>query len=116
MTQFDDLAMTAFSHVLDMMGEKEDAVWLTSEGVEIPGRVLFKYPTMPSAIGSADRYEYEPDTPTAEYYKGTFHGLKEASDRQSENHLIIRGDRYFVSRVFTKFDGDTYVAELTIDN
>ena len=115
MRQFDDLAKTVFDTVLNLMGELDDAVWLTSDGDEVPGRVLFKYPTLPSAIGDTDRYEYEPDTPTAEFYKDTFIGLKESSDKHNVNHLVIRGDKYFVRRIGTKFDGDTYVAELTIE-
>ena len=110
MPVFDDYAQTTFSHVLNLMGE--EAVWLTSNGDEIEGRVLFNYPTKETVIGQTDSYEYPPNNPTAEYYTDTFQGLKEMSDRQTVERLRIRGEVYFITLVDTKFDGDTYIAHL----
>ena len=112
MNPFDALETQVFSVVLNTMGE--DAIWLKSDGSSVPGRILFKYPTLPTTIGEADTYEYKPVTPTAEWYKDTFVGLKELSDGQNDEYIEIRDDKYFVIRVETKFDGDTYVAQLEL--
>ena len=109
---FDELKQVAFSRVLDVMGE--NAVWECSTGTEVIGRVLFKYPTQPMTIGETDVYEYPPNTPTAEWYQDTFVGLKEASDSHSIEYLLIREKRYFVTKIDTKTDGDTFVAALEL--
>ena len=109
-TQFDEYKQMAFSHVLAVMGE--DAVWESSTGAVETGRILFKYPTQPENIGSADTCEYPPETPSAEWFMDTFTGLKELSDTQNDEYLIIRGERYFITKVETKVDGDTYIASL----
>ena len=106
------MARRTFSHVLDLMGE--DASWLSSGKPLVWGRVLFAYPTEPMKIGMSDSYEYKPVNPTAEYYKDTFEGLKEASDKQQTEFLFIRDAKYFVTSVETKYDGDTYVANLEL--
>ena len=112
--RFDSLKKAVFSQIIDVMGE--DAVWSSSKG-DADGRILFNYPTKPLPIGQSDVYEYEPVTPKAEFYKETFVGLKEATDQQSEEFLIIRGAKYLVTKVVTKFDGDTCIAELElVDN
>jgi len=109
-TRFDEYEQTAFSHVLDVMGE--DAVWESSTGEKVEGKILFKDSTKSENIGSADSYEYPPEKPIAEWYQDTFTGLKELSDGQNDEYLIIRGVRYFITHVETKFDGDTYMANL----
>ena len=109
-TQFDELKQTAFARVLSLMGE--DAVWESSAGFTVEGRILFQYPTKPENIGSSDACEYPPETPVAEWFMDTFTGLKELSDAQNDEYLIIRGEKYFITKVETKVDGDTYVANL----
>jgi len=110
--KFDDMARRTFSHVLDIMGE--DASWLSSDGESVPGRILFAYPTEPMKIGISDSYEYKPVNPTAEYYKDTFEGLKDASDNQQTEFLIIRSAKYFVTSVERIYDGETLVANLEL--
>ena len=112
MTNFDDAAHLAFSYTLDFMGE--DALWQSSLGEVVSGRILFRYPTQPYTIGEADTYEYKVNTPTAEFYKDTFLGLKEMVDEQNFEYMSIRGKRYFIKEIETKFDGDTYVAHLEL--
>ena len=109
-TQFDEYKQMAFSHVLAVMGE--DAVWESSAGDLVEGKILFEYPTQPDNIGSSDTYEYPPEKPVAEWFMDTFIGLKELSDAQNYEYLIIRGERYFITKVETKVDGDTYIANL----
>ena len=107
---FDKHKQRTFSHILDIMGE--NAVWERSEtGETEEGRILFNYPTKPKEI---DQYEYPPEKPVAEWYKDTFIGLKELCDSQSNEYLIVRGDRYFVTQIETKFDGETYIANLEL--
>lgn len=108
--EFDDIAKQAFSTVANLMGE--DAVWLSSKGAKIDGKILFKDPSEAAQIGDSEGYEYRPNTATAEYYEGTFAGLKEASDRQEEEYLQVRSSMYAVVAITTKFDGNTYVAHL----
>jgi len=110
--KFDELKKVAFSRVLDTMGEA--AVWQSSADGDVSGRILFKYPTKPMNIGDTDNYEYTPNTPTAEWYKDTFVGLKELNDAGSAEYLLIRDGRYFVSGVETNSDGDVYVAKLQL--
>lgn len=110
---FDDIARTAFSVTLDLMGERDGAAWLMSSGGEMPGRVLFKTPSEPVQIGQTDTFEYRPSAATAEYYEGTFPGLKEACDAgDTYERLRIRGNLYLVREVVTKYDGKTYIAHL----
>ena len=108
---FDDLKDGVFSRVLDIMGES--AVWQSSEG-DVEGRILFKYPTKEQPIGDTDTYPYQPVTPTAEFYKDTFVGLKDAVGVKSEEILVIRDATYLVISVDKKFDGDTYIANLEL--
>ena len=110
--QFDDIAGRTFHHVLDIMGE--DAFWLSSGGETVSGRVLFAYPTEPYKIAQAESYEYIPVHPTAEYYKDTFGGMKDASDKQFNEFLRIRGAKYFVTSVEKIYDGDTFIANLEL--
>lgn len=110
--EFDDMKATAFSIVLDVMGES--AVWEQSFGGEKEGRILFKYPTQQTQIAGTDVDEYPPVTPTAEWYKDTFIKLKELSDLQCYEYLRIRENRYLVTKVETKTDGDTYIANLDL--
>ena len=112
LTPFDDLEERVFGHVLDLMGES--ALWQSSDGATITGLLLFNNPTMPSTIGQSDEYLYKPVTPTAEYYRDAFVGLKEATDKQYEEFLIIREKKYLVTKVEAKFDGDTYIATLEL--
>ena len=66
----------------------------------------------PVQVGDTERYEYRPSTATAEYYTGTFDGLRQIVDAGGEAHLIIRGVKYSVQSIETKFDGNTLVAHL----
>ena len=109
--KFDDYKMVAFSEVLKLMGE--DAVWEHSDGTTQAGKILFNYPTKPKEI---DQYEYPPENPVAEWYKNTFIGIKELCDSQSNEYLIIREKRYFITQIETKFDGETYFANLELVN
>ena len=110
MTEFDDMAGQAFSAVTALMGE--DAVWHSSSGNDVAGRVLFKNPTEPLPIGDTEHYEYRPDNVTVEYYEGTFDGLKEAVDAGNKEYITARETTWFVQDITTKFDGNTYVAHL----
>ena len=65
---FDGLAQRTFSHVLDIMGE--EAVWLSSKGDKITGRVLFRNPTDSMIMGEAGG-SYKVNTQTAEFYMDT---------------------------------------------
>lgn len=109
-TKFDRLAEQTFTTITNLMGE--DAVWQSSNNVEIHGRVLFKDPTEPIKIGDAENYEYRPSSVTVEYYIGTFLGLREAVDRGSTEYIKVRDRKYLVMDISTKFDGQTYVAQL----
>lgn len=112
MAVFDEIAECAFSNVLNVMGE--NAARQSSSGGYEEGRVLFKCPTQSETVG--DNYEYKPNTPTAEYYKGTFNGLKQNVDKQNNEFLLIRGSKYLVTSVETKYDGDTFIANLELVN
>jgi len=114
MDPFDVLERQVFSVVLNTMGEP--AIWYRSDGEEISGRVLFRYPTDPITIGDTNAYEYPVNNPTCEWYKDTFIGLKELSDGQHNEFLEIRGKKYFVVEVKTKVDGDNYIAKLELIN
>lgn len=109
--RFDKMAKIASSTISNLMGEP--AVWLSSNRGNIPGRALFKDPSEPTQIGDSEGYEYRPSTATAEYYEGNFVGLKQAVDAETTEYLEIRGKRYLITAVDTKFDGKTYVAHLT---
>lgn len=109
--QFDRMAKIASSTISNLMGEP--AVWLSPNRGNIPGRALFKDPSEPTQIGDSEGYEYRPSTATAEYYEGNFVGLKQAVDAETTEYLEIRGKRYLITAVDTKFDGKTYVAHLT---
>lgn len=104
------MAKMAVTSVTNLMGES--AIWLSSSGDRTPGRVLFKNPTEPVQIGDAEGYEYRPSSATAEYYEGIFSGLKPAVDGGTSEYLELRGKRYLVTAVATKFDGKIYVAQL----
>lgn len=108
---FDRMAQIASSTISNLMGEP--AVWLSPNRGNIPGRALFKDPSEPTQIGDSEGYEYRPSTATAEYYEGNFVGLKQAVDAETTEYLEIRGKRYLITAVDTKFDGKTYVAHLT---
>lgn len=109
--RFDRMAKMASSTISNLMGEP--AVWLSSNRGNIPGRALFKDPSEPTQIGDSEGYEYRPSTATAEYYEDNFVGMKQAVDAETTEYLEIRGKRYLVTAVETKFDGKTYVAHLT---
>lgn len=109
--RFDRMAKIASSTISNLMGEP--AVWLSPNRGNIPGRALFKDPSEPTQIGDSEGYEYRPSTATAEYYEGNFVGLKQAVDAETTEYLEIRGKRYLITAVETKFDGKTYVAHLT---
>lgn len=112
-TPFDDIAKSAFTATLDVMGERDGATWLMSSGGEMQGRILFRNPSEPVQIGQTDTYELRPCAATAEYYEGTFPGLKQICDKQScFEKLVVRGDTYLIREVVTKYDGKTYVAHL----
>lgn len=119
-TVFDDISKRAYSQTLDVFGEH--AVWLRQSKTEggsqtsIDGNILFKCPTQKTPIGNSDAYDYKSDSPTAEYYIDTFTGLKELCDKQINQYLIIRNQKYFITSIDTKFDGDTYVAYLELIN
>lgn len=100
----------AVGSVTNLMGEP--AIWLSSNQGEIPGDVLFKDPTEAEPIGDSESYEYRTSNATAEYYTGTFPGLKEAVDSEETEYMTVRGQQYLVIGVTTKFDGKIYVAQL----
>jgi hypothetical protein len=111
MPPFGEVAQQVFSTVAGVMGER--ATWKPSGGGgEISGLVLFANPTEPKPIGDTERYEYRPNSATAEYCTGTFDRLKEAVDAGEKEYLTVGGNTYFVQEVTTKFDGNTYVAHL----
>jgi hypothetical protein len=110
MTNFDHLAGQVCSTVIDLMGN--NAVWQRSKSQSVLGKILFKNPTEPIRIGDSEQYEYRPTQATAEYYKGDFRGLKEEVDAKNPQYLLVRGEKYLVTEVTSKFDGDTYVAHL----
>jgi hypothetical protein len=110
MTEFDDIAEQTFSTVTALMGE--NAVWHSSDGREVTGKVLFKNPTEPLPIGDSEQYEYRPNNATVEYYAGTFDGLKDAVDAGNKEYISVKGDTYFIQEITTTFDGNTYVAHL----
>jgi hypothetical protein len=98
-----------FSTVSDFMGV--EAIWEKEEG-PVSGRVLFKDPSEPVAIGDTERYEYRPASASFEFYRGTFPGLKELVDEKIKQFVTLRGERYLVVEVSTLFDGDTYRAHI----
>ena len=51
-----------------------------------------------------------------ECLKILFVELKVESDKQIDGFFIIRDRKYFITSVQTKFDGDTYVAELELSD
>jgi hypothetical protein len=112
MDDFDLLAGHVFSSVTSLMGG--EAVWHKSKSETVTGKVLFKNPTEPVNIGDTEKYEYRPNSATAEYYEGTFERLKERVDKFGRRPQIleIKGQRYAVVSVETKFDGKTFVAYL----
>jgi hypothetical protein len=110
MTEFDDMAAQTFSTVAALMGES--AVWHSSDGHEVTGKILFKNPTEPLPIGDSEQYEYRPNNVTVEYYAGTFDELKDAVDEGKKEYITVREATYFVQDITTKFDGKTYVAHL----
>lgn len=108
---FDEFAKQAFTAVSNL--HAVGAVWHSSEGAKVEGRVLHKNPTEPvQKIGDSEQYEYRPSDNTAEYYEGTFPGLKQAVDEGKEEYLEIAGRMYHITDVSTKFDGKTYVTYL----
>ena len=109
-TDFDNLAGQVFSTVIELMGD--NAVWHRSKSKTVEGKVLFKNPTEPLKMGETEQYEYRPTQATAEYYNGDFEGLKKKVDNKIPQYMSVRGNRYLVTEVTTKFDGKTYVAHL----
>ncbi len=109
---FDGLAKQTFDRVNTIFGT--DAVWLSgkSRRTKEAGKVLFKDPTEPVQIGSAEKYEYRPETATLEYYTGTFDGLKKAVDNGTDQYIRVNGQKYHVIQITTKYDGQTFVAHL----
>lgn len=110
MTSFDQHAEHLFSTILSQMGEI--AVWHKSKRNMIKGKVLFKNPTEPVKIGESEQYEYRPTQATAEYYKEDFKGLKKKTDAKIPQYMSVRGKKYMVTEITSKFDGGTYVAHL----
>ncbi|GHT47877.1 hypothetical protein AGMMS49965_26070 [Bacteroidia bacterium] len=110
MNEFDLLAGHVFSTVTDLMGE--NAVWHKSNKIQVEGKVLFKNPTEPLEIGDTERWNYRPTTATLEYYEGTFDGLKQVVDKKRTAFLTVRGQKYTVAEVTTKFDGKTFIAHI----
>jgi hypothetical protein len=110
MADFDSLAGQIFSTVIDLMGDR--AVWQKSELESESANVLFKHPTEPIQIGDSEQYEYRPTQATAEYHKGNFRGLKQKTDAKIPQYLLVKGKKYLVTEVTSKFDGNTYVAHL----
>ena len=110
MTDFDKLAGQVFSTVSTLMGE--NAVWHKSKSKQVEGQVLFKNPTEPIQIGKTEQYEFRPTQATAEYYKGEFEGLKKQVDAKIPQFMSVKGKKYLVTEVTSKFDGKTYVAHL----
>lgn len=108
--RFDRLAKLVVNSVTDLMGEP--AIWLSSNRKKIPGRVIFNDPSQPVQIGDSEGYEYRPSTATAEYYIGTFPGLKQAVDAEKTEYMVIRGQKYLVTSIDTTVDGKTYMANL----
>lgn len=109
---FDELAGQTFAVISNLMGV--DAVWHSSNGGQIPGRVLFNNPTEPKPIGDGESYEYKPADNTAEYYEGTFTGLRETVDAGGQEYIEILGNTFHIIEIATKYDGKTYVAHLEL--
>lgn len=106
-TDFDALAGQVFDTVTTLYGTQ--AVWPAASKT---GSVLFSNPTEAERIGDAENYEYRPSSYTAEYYSGTFDGLRESVDAGNSEYLVIEGQTFFITAVTARFDGKTYTAYL----
>ncbi|MDR0542465.1 MAG: hypothetical protein LBH19_09700 [Dysgonamonadaceae bacterium] len=114
MNDFDNFAGQVFSTVTDLMGD--NAVWHKSKFGTVEGKVLFKNPTEPVKIGETEQYEYRPNTVTVEYYEGHFPGLKKKVAAKIPQFISVKGKKYMVLEVTTKYDGKTHVAHLEPHN
>jgi len=110
MTDFDNFAGQVFSTVTELMGE--NAVWQKSKLNQVEGKVLFKNPTEPVQIGDLEKHEWRPTQATAEYYEDNFLGLKRKVDAKIPQYMSVRGKKYLITDITSKFDGKTYVAHL----
>lgn len=77
------------------------------EGGEQTGKVLFKKPSKEYQLAG---FEYTPTTWIMEYYEGVFPGLKESSDANETNEIVIEEKHYYVRKVERHFDGKTLIA------
>lgn len=92
----------------------EPATWTPAAGGDpLTGRVLFKAPDRQQALMMG--IEYSDMRPEAEYYAGTFPGLKESADGHTVERLEISGVGYWVQAVDRLADGKTLRAVLTKD-
>ena len=110
MTDFDNFAGQVFLTVTNLMGE--NAIWQKSKSKQVEGKILFKDPTEPIQIGDIEKYDYRPTQATVEYYKGSFDGLKRKVDAKIPQYMLVRGKKYLITEITSKFDGKTYVAHL----
>ena len=112
MSHFDILAKQVFSAIanIDTMGE--NAIWHKSKSQLIEDRVLFNDPTEPVQIGKTEQFDYRPTQATAEYYGRSFDGLKKKVDAKVPQYMTVKGKKYKVTEVTSKFDGKTFVAHL----
>jgi hypothetical protein len=111
---FDRAQDASFDLVTKAMGY--DASWTPSSGGSAKTtKVLLKNPTEKQGYLGNQEYqlpEWNPLHWIMEYRKGTFDGLKEAVDQRGTEHVYVNSQQFFVSAVYSKFDGKTYIATL----
>jgi hypothetical protein len=112
---FDKLQEVSFDCVTNVMGY--NASWSPSSGgATKTGKVLLKNPTEKYGYLGNQEYQlpqFDPLHWVMEYREGVFDGLKAASDARGElESVTINNQQFFVSAVYSKFDGKTYLATL----
>ena len=105
----------SFDCVTRVMGY--EASWTpTNSATQQTANVLLKNPTEKYGYLGNQQYqlpEFNPLHWVMEYREGKFDGLKALVDtRSSEEKVTINGQEFFVSAVYSKFDGKTYIATL----
>lgn len=108
---FDELAKQTFTTVTNLHGV--DAVWHSSKRRRDTGTVLYKCPTEALKVGDTEGYEYKPDFHTAEFFYDVFPGLKDAVKKgDTPQYLTLKGQKFLIIDVETRYDGNTIVAHL----
>jgi hypothetical protein len=112
---FDRVQEATFDLVSTAMGY--DASWTPTNGdPQQVGRVLLKNPTEKYGYLGNQEYQlpqFEPLHWVMEFREGVFDGLKTATDtRSTQEYVTINNQSFFVSAVFSKFDGKTHIATL----